>query len=57
VAPLLTAYALPAQAIHAVYPSPRFVPARARVFVDFLAQAFAAPALGFAAPSPQGVRK
>ncbi len=41
VIPVLTDYALSAQEIHAVYPSPRYQPARVRVFVEFLRERFA----------------
>jgi DNA-binding transcriptional LysR family regulator len=36
VVPILTAWALPAQEIHAVYPSPRLVPAKVSGFVAWL---------------------
>ncbi|MFN0163953.1 MAG: LysR family transcriptional regulator [Burkholderiales bacterium] len=51
VVPLLARYALPAQEIHALYASPRFVPERTRVFVEFLTRAFADPQLGLALPT------
>jgi DNA-binding transcriptional LysR family regulator len=38
--PLLETWALPAQEIHAVYPSPKLLPAKVRSFCDFLAQHF-----------------
>ena len=44
---LLDEYALPSQEIHVVFPSPRYVPAKARVFIEFLAAAFAEPRQGF----------
>ncbi len=34
--PVLPAYQLPAQEIHAIYPSPRFVPAKVTTWIDFL---------------------
>ena len=40
---------LTSQEIHAVYPSPHYLPARARVFVEFLREAFADPRHDFAA--------
>jgi hypothetical protein len=54
VQPLLTAWTLPAQEIHAVFSSPRLVPTKVSGFVDFLQPRFggewwAAPALA----SPQ----
>ena len=36
VLPLLTAWTLPAQEIHAVYPSPRLVPQKVQSFIAFL---------------------
>lgn len=39
--PLLESYATPVLPIYAVYPSRRFLPAKVRVFVDFLAERFA----------------
>lgn len=39
--PLLPSYRLPAQQIHAVYPSPRFVPAKVSAWIDFLQSHFA----------------
>ena len=44
---LLDEYALPSQEIHVVFPSPRYVPAKARVFIEFLSAAFAEPRWGF----------
>ncbi len=41
---ILTQYAAPATAIHAVYPSRRHLSAKVRVFVDAMAAAFARPA-------------
>lgn len=38
IAPVLTDHALPAQEMHAVYPSPKLVPQRAQSFVAFLAE-------------------
>ncbi len=38
VLPLMTDCRLPAQEIHAVYPSPKFVPARVSALIDYLAQ-------------------
>ena len=38
---VLADYALTAQEIHAVYPSPRYQPARVRVFIEFLRERFA----------------
>lgn len=38
VRPVLTRWNLPAQEIHAVYPSPRLLPAKVQVFVDWLQQ-------------------
>ena len=40
VVPLLTEWALPAQDIHAVFPSPKLVPSKVRSLCDFLAQQF-----------------
>jgi len=39
--PLLPAYRLPSQEIHAVYPSPRFVPAKVATWIEFLQARFA----------------
>ena len=39
--PVLTDYVLPAQEIHAVYPSPKLVPAKVTHFIDFLKLALA----------------
>lgn len=39
---LLPAYELPSQEMHAVFPSPRLVPAKVRSFIDFLQQQFTA---------------
>jgi DNA-binding transcriptional LysR family regulator len=36
IVPLLADFRLPAQELHAVYPSPRLVPAKVRGFIDFL---------------------
>ncbi len=41
VVPLLAAYPQPAQEINAVFPSPRQVPAKVRVFIDYLQTRFA----------------
>ena len=38
--PLLAHWTLPAQEIHAVYPSPKLLPSKVRSFCDFLAQHF-----------------
>jgi len=38
--PILTSYTLPAQEIHAVYPSPRLVTAKVKGFVDWLSGQF-----------------
>jgi len=59
VTPLLTGWTLPAQEMHAVFSSPRWVPTKVSGFVDFLQQRFdgewwAAPAL---ACSPEGDAK
>jgi DNA-binding transcriptional LysR family regulator len=56
VQPLLTGWTLPAQEIHAVFSSPRWVPTKVSGFVDFLQQRFdgewwASPGL---ASSPEG---
>jgi DNA-binding transcriptional LysR family regulator len=40
VVPLLKTYTLPAQEIHAVFPSPRMVPAKVKGFVDWLSGQF-----------------
>ncbi len=40
VVPLLSKYALPGQEMHAVYPSPKLVPAKVNVFIEFLRDAF-----------------
>lgn len=40
VAPILSSYVLPAQEIHAVYPSPRLLPAKVKGFVDWLSGQF-----------------
>lgn len=42
---VLTAYAVPVTAIHAVYPSRRHLSAKVRAFTDVLAAAFARPAV------------
>ena len=42
VLPLLEQWALPAQEMHAVYPSPRWVPAKVSGFVNWLQEQFAA---------------
>jgi hypothetical protein len=41
VQPLLTGWTLPSQEIHAVFSSPRLVPAKVTRFVDFLLPRFA----------------
>ncbi|MFN7778781.1 MAG: LysR substrate-binding domain-containing protein, partial [Betaproteobacteria bacterium] len=38
IAPVLTDHTLPAQEMHAVYPSPKLVPQRVQTFVGFLAE-------------------
>lgn len=38
VVPLLQEYTLPSQEMHAVFPSPKLVPAKVRTFIDFLKQ-------------------
>jgi DNA-binding transcriptional LysR family regulator len=38
VVPVLHRYTLPAQELHAVYPSPKLLPAKVRVFIGFLQQ-------------------
>jgi DNA-binding transcriptional LysR family regulator len=55
VTPLLSGYSLASQEIHAVYPSPRYLPAKARVFVEFLRETFADPRHGFVA-APKRVK-
>jgi len=40
VRPLLERWSLPAQEIHAVFPSPKFVPSKVRSFCDFLSTRF-----------------
>jgi DNA-binding transcriptional LysR family regulator len=40
VLPLLTDWALPAQDMHAVFPSPKLVPSKVRSLCDFLALQF-----------------
>ncbi len=40
--PLLGEYALPAQEIHAVFPSPKFVPSKVSAFIAFLQASFGA---------------
>jgi DNA-binding transcriptional LysR family regulator len=42
VRPLLERWSLPAQEIHAVFPSPKFVPSKVRSFCDFLSTRFGA---------------
>jgi DNA-binding transcriptional LysR family regulator len=42
VRPLLERWSLPAQEIHAVFPSPKFVPSKVRCFCDFLSTRFGA---------------
>jgi DNA-binding transcriptional LysR family regulator len=34
--PLLSAYTLPSQEIHAIYPSPRFVPTKVSTWIEFV---------------------
>jgi len=41
VVPVMTDHALPAQDIHAVFPSPKLVPRKVTGFIDFLQQALA----------------
>ncbi|WP_437669942.1 LysR family transcriptional regulator [Sorangium sp. So ce131] len=56
--PLLTDLPAPASAVHAIYPSRRFVPARVRLFVDLLERRFAAhEAAVLAAAAPPGDRQ
>ena len=38
-APLLEEYTLPSQEVHAVFPSPKLVPAKVKTFIDFLKEA------------------
>jgi DNA-binding transcriptional LysR family regulator len=38
--PLLTDYALPAQEMHAVFPSPKLVPSKVTTFIAFLQERF-----------------
>lgn len=53
--PLLTDLPAPSSAVNVLYPSRRFLPARARLFVDFLQQRFAAhEAAVLAAAAPRG---
>jgi len=40
--PVLTNYSLPAQEIHAVFSSPRMVPAKVKGFIDWLSGQFGA---------------
>ena len=40
IVPVLEAYALPVQELHAVYPSPKLVPSKVSAFIDFLRGAF-----------------
>jgi hypothetical protein len=46
VLPLLEGWALPAQEIHAVYPSPRMVPAKVTQFIEWLRGQFGPAAVG-----------
>jgi DNA-binding transcriptional LysR family regulator len=39
VVPLLEHYTLPSQEVHAVFPSPKLVPAKVKTFIDYLKQA------------------
>ncbi|WP_437293198.1 LysR family transcriptional regulator [Sorangium sp. So ce426] len=70
--PLLTDLPAPGSAVNVIYPSRRFLPARARLFVDFLQQRFAAheaavlaastpraepPSSPSPPPSPRGERR
>jgi DNA-binding transcriptional LysR family regulator len=41
VQPVLTDHGLPAQEVHAVFPSPRMVPTKVTSFIAFLEQALA----------------
>jgi DNA-binding transcriptional LysR family regulator len=41
VQPLLTNWTLPAQEIHAVFPSPKLVPSKVTAFIGFLQEALA----------------
>ncbi len=52
VAVLLGHYALASQDIHAVYPSPRYLPTRARVFIEFLREQFTHEHWEFTVPQP-----
>ena len=45
---LLEDHAPTSQEIHAVYPSPHYLPARTRAFIEFLREACADPRHGFA---------
>jgi DNA-binding transcriptional LysR family regulator len=40
VKPLLTDFALPAQEMHAVFPSPKLVPSKVSSFISFLEEQF-----------------
>ena len=40
VKPLLTDYTLPAQEMHAVFPSPKLVPSKVTTFIAFLQEHF-----------------
>lgn len=40
VTPILGSYSLPSQEMHAVYPSPKLVPAKVNVLIEFLREAF-----------------
>ncbi len=48
---LLTAYALPSQEIHAVFPSPKMVPSKVTAFVEHLKAHFARPDWHVAGPA------
>jgi DNA-binding transcriptional LysR family regulator len=44
IVPVLEAYALPVQELHAVYPSPKLVPSKVSAFIEFMRGAFGAEA-------------
>ena len=43
IVPLLEHYALPSQEMHAVFPSPKLVPAKVKTFIDYLKEALDGP--------------
>lgn len=43
IAPLLEHYTLPSQEVHAVFPSPKLVPAKVKTFIDYLKEALDGP--------------